>query len=361
MLLLIFTLIVSAFATCPQVGDGSVFAVVPEEPGYPEAIVIDRGHVYVTTPSRFGTAGTGPSQIYVYNQGNGNLEEQITVQGEALEAEHALSGLAVDSQGHLYAIAVGSTNFGILKFSKAGNTWTQETYATAWPSLGLPLPDGSGTIPPLPNSMAFDEDGNLLVSDSLQALIWKVPAGGGVPEVWYGPNMELAPLGASQLGANGLRFSPDREWVYLAYTGGDATSEFEIPSPGKIFRIPYVDTPSMSDLQTVWTYDVGAYADEIAFTRRGDLYVTLAGHNAVSVLDIEDPEAATLEVAERYRISGPNGSSIPFAQPAGLAFHHRRLFVVNHALWTAPTDGLFSVLEVVVEDQGDHEEHPFVP
>ena len=72
---------------------------------FPEGVLVHGSQVFVSGPARFGTAGTGPSAIQNYNRKSGALVQTITVVGEALEYEHALSNMAVDASGRIYALS----------------------------------------------------------------------------------------------------------------------------------------------------------------------------------------------------------------------------------------------------------------
>lgn len=119
----------------PKFGTITKFASVPALPGFPEGVAIDGKSVFVSGPARFGTAGTGPSAIQVYSRKTGVLQQTIFVSGEALEFEHALSNMAFDHHGRIYAL---STQLGLIRFTKQGLTYNQE-------SFGAPLPD----LPPV--------------------------------------------------------------------------------------------------------------------------------------------------------------------------------------------------------------------
>lgn len=331
MLILPFAL---AFATPPEVGSGDVLAVVPDVPGYPEALVVDRGSVFVTTPARFGTAGSGPSEVLSFQRSTGVLQEHIVITGEVLTAEHGLSGLAVDQQGDLYAL---STQLGVLRLARSGGGWTQSVYAGPLPDL-----DPADGVFPLPNDAVFDDDGWLYVSDSLQGVVWRVAPGGGAPEVWLRDPV-LASAGVAQLGVNGLRPDPDRDWLYMAVSGGPAVLPGEVSTAGSIWRVALADDPG--PLELVYTYGITDQPDGLAFTSEGLLYVVLAGANGLSVLDVGGVELDVL--------TGPTGSAVPFAQPANLAFAGGKVLVTNHAVLEPDPTGLFAVLEVGVAHQGD--------
>ena len=103
-------------------GHITTFAHVPAAPGFPEGIAVHGNSVFVSGPARFGTAGTGPSAIQVFNRKTGQLTQTISVQGEALAAEHALSNIAIDGDGDIYAL---STQLGVIRFSKHGQGYVQ--------------------------------------------------------------------------------------------------------------------------------------------------------------------------------------------------------------------------------------------
>ncbi len=142
--------------------------------------------VFVSGPARFGTAGTGPSAIQVLKRQTGQSEHLLTVVGEDLSQEHALSNIAIDGDGRIYVL---STQLGVVRFTKVGQAYVQDFYGSPLPNLptcsaALPGQACSPTTidyPPLPNDIAFDEAGNLYVTDSLQATIFRYAPGGGVP------------------------------------------------------------------------------------------------------------------------------------------------------------------------------------
>ena len=331
-------------------GRGEVFAMVPASPGFPEGIVVDDNRVFVSGPATFGTAGQGPSKISIYKRKNGKPAGVITIQGEATQFEHALSCVTTDDEGRVYAL---STQLGVVRLTEGNNgAWTQEIYAPALPMLPACNDVPAGTtcspklitpLPPIPNDLAFDEDGFLYVTDSFQATIFRVPPGGGDAEIWFQSAALVSLPGA--IGLNGLRVSPDGQEIYFSVTGTLGSGGAE----GLIFKLPRVEQPEEADLEVVHSYPAGESPDGIAFGEHGKLYVTLAGSNQISILDRFG--------AETQRISGPTGCSVPFDAPANVAFDgDGSLLVVNHALFTAdPTH--MAVLSVFVNDDGLELEH----
>ena len=345
-------------------GDGTVLAPIPAQAnfcagqpgcngGFPEGVAIAKSRVYVAGPANFGTAGKGPSVVTVLSLPNGNLITEIPIQGENLAFEHAISGLAVDGDDRVYVL---STQLGVVRLERHGNTYTQTSYAPPFPDLPVcdptPTPPCSPTffdLPPLPNEMAFDDDGFLYVTDSLQATIYRVPPGGGPATIWF-----QSPLLAGSLavplpfGANGIRVSPDRDFVYVVVSFDAAN-----PSLGRVYRVALVNAPGPGDIQLFHTFEGFVVPDSLVFGATGNLYVSLAGSSQIAVLDTSG--------AEITRISGPAGSAIPFDNPATMAFDHAKksLLVANHAIFGDPAD--FAILRVFVDDKGDPLPAPSVP
>jgi sugar lactone lactonase YvrE len=324
---------------------GSVLSPLPAAPGYPEGILVDHGRVFVAGPARFGTAGTGPSTISMFQDVTGIPLGTITIQGEDLTQEHALSCIAVDAKGRVYAL---STQLGVLRLRRSGASWVQEVYADPLPDLPPcgGAPDGSCSPtptdePPLVNDIAFDEDGHAYVTDSTQATIWRIAPGGGVPEPWF----QNAALGGFPfvpslvVGVNGVRISPDGASVYVS-----VTFSVDNPSVGRIFALPRIAAPAAKDLALVHEYPSFEGPDGFAFGAGGLLYVALAGSNEISLLYPGFGEIA--------RLSGPKNSSVPFDAPANIAFDGLgSILIANHALMSGDATH-FAVLRAFVGDPG---------
>jgi sugar lactone lactonase YvrE len=203
--------------------------------------------------------------------------------------------------------------------------------------------------PPLPNDIAFDDDGNLYLTDSFQATIWRIPAGGGQPQIWFQDSRLDTPFGA-----NGLRLSPDNTKIFFAVTA-EGVGPFGNFLGGKIYTLPLVDSPAASDLQTFHQYN-GEAPDGIAFGKSGQLYVALAApfNSGVSILA---PDAS-----EVVRLTNPVGSPIfPYDSPANIAFGKQgSLLLTNHAFATMIPSN-FTVLDVFVNDKEFPLVRPSIP
>jgi sugar lactone lactonase YvrE len=216
----------------------------------------------------------------------------------------------------------------------------QDIDAPAFPDLpmcGAAPPPCSPTpfdAPALPNDIAFDHLGRAYVSDALQATVWRIPYGGGAPEIWL-----QDPRFIGEFGANGVRIAPDGRSLYIAVTGN--------PNPGAIYRVPLVAAPTAADVELFHQFDVPG-PDGLAFGRSGRLYVTLAFTHAIAVLRPDGTEERRLTGP----MAGPDGP-IPWDNPAVLAFSWftRRVFVANHALLSADPNH-FNLFAVEVGERG---------
>lgn len=343
-------------AAAPAFGDGAVLAPIGAQAqscagqpgcngGFPEGVAVAGDRVYVAGPATFGTAGKGPSIVTVLSRANGDLITEIPIAGEQLGFEHALSGIAVDAAGDVYVL---STQLGVIRLHRHGQAYTQSSYAPPLPDLPACAPGGPTPcaptfidLPPLSNEMTFDAAGNLYVTDSLQATIFRVPAGGGAIAPWFASPLLAGNLAAPlPFGANGIKISPDRAYLYVVETFDPVD-----PSLGHVYRVPVVDAPAADSIEHVATFAGGVVPDSLTFGASGTIYVTLAGASQIAVLD---PDGT-----ERTRITGPAGSPIPFDNPATMAFDDARqsLLVTNHAIFGDPAH--FAVLRVFVGERGD--------
>lgn len=329
-------------------GDVQVLATFPADPGFPEGIAVKGNKVYVSGPARFGTAGTGPSTVVAYNRDTGALEATYTTQGEALQFEHANSCIAFDGNGKLYVL---NLQLGVYRLDTGSGQ--QEPYSTPFPDL--PACNGNNApcsptffdAPALPNDIAFDEDGTAYVTDSLQATIWRVPAGGGTPQIWF-QDARFATFPGG-VGTNGIRLSPDRSKAFVTVT-------FDQTGAGYIYTLPLVTAPQASDLAVFKAFAPTDIPDGIAFGKSGNLYVADAtpGLSGVIILGPNGAEVGRLSNAAP-------GDLAPYDSPANIAFDgHGSILVTNHAFATMIPQH-FQVLDVYVNDKGSPLSKPDLP
>src|ERR1044071_5834069 len=205
-------------------GDSKVVAPVPPS-GYPEGIAT-RGHrFYVSGPATFGQP-LGSAYVYAYVIKTGALEATypITITNP-FAGMSAASCAAFGPDGKLYVI---EPFVGVIRMDlNPGNT--QSVYAAFTPAG-----------PSLLNDLAFDDAGNLYVTDSFAATIYRIPPGGGTPTVWF-TDPRLAGDINVPFGVNGIRMDENYENVYVSVTAENGTLD------GVIYRLP-LDSPTAANL-----------------------------------------------------------------------------------------------------------------
>jgi sugar lactone lactonase YvrE len=322
-------------------GDVRVLATVPSPNAMPEGIAVRGNRVYVSGPAAFGNAGNGePSGVWEFDIATGALTNYFPAQGENLAQDHANSCIAFDGAGRLY---VNNIQLGVYRLDTT--TGAQEIYSPKLPDLPAcnpltPVTPCSPTLADvpvgaLPNDLAFDSAGNLYVTDSLQATVWRVPAGGGPAQVWF----QDARLDSPYIGTNGVRVDPTGARLFI-------THSLDFTGTGRVYTLPLVEQPTAADLQTFHTYAPGDVPDGIAFGRSGNLYVAIATPfgSGVSILRPDGTESARLK-------NPPISPVFPYDSPANIAFDkHGSLLVINHPFATMDPSH-FTVLDVYVNDK----------
>ncbi len=343
--------VLAAFAAQPTLadpkparplGDSKVLASVPA-PGYPEGIAVHKGLVYTAGPAAF-IPNTGDPKIFAFDINTGALVKTIPVLNQQPPFQ-PLSCIAFGKHDDLYVVGLQ----GIIKINL--KTGTQSVYAApfypVYPSAYNP------PAPLLLNDLAFDEEGFLYVTDTFQATIWRVPPGGGAPEVWFqDPRLD------GIFGVNGVRVNPKTKRLYVAVT-------WDGLNQGYIYSLPLTGAgvhPTALDLRLEHTYEPvfpppnGASLpaqgpDGIAFGKSGKLYVALAGFSQISVLNEDGTEETRYSgpAADPYGLPNP----LPWANPANIAFNDKAgtLLVTNHASIVPYDANLFKVFDVYVGDK----------
>lgn len=343
----------------PDVGDTEVFAVVGSGTEYPEDATVVGDEILVTGPATFGTVGWGPSLIRIYDRDDGHYVGAITITGEDTSQEHALSAGVVGPDGAFYT---NSTQLGTIRLVKSRSTgaWTQSSYSGPFPYLG-----GLG---PLPNGIVFGPSGEAYVPDSLQNVIWRIPAGGGTPTVWFqdwtvsslSPELPLLINGQGmvRIGLNDIQLSPDRRRVVFSFSGGPSgTSLIDgsvLPEKkGVVYSLPIQSTVTSANLKTHYTFQSYDQPDGLAFDEDGGLMVTLAmSDQVVRLKNFSTSSTSTID----YTLDGPT-TGTPFLQPSNLEYDDDGYwFLVNHALYEAATNPVdpFVVFRVYLGREGDN-------
>lgn len=357
-------------------GDVKVLAQVPY-PGYPEGIAVEDGKVYVAVAvAPYSSKGqdvhfpnpTEQSMLFEFDKCTGALLRQFEVNKDQLPINpRAVSHVTFDGRGRAY---VPEFQDGIFRLY-LDNQNSQELYATRVPDLpacpgGVVVPDVacSPTLTderPIMNEMAFDARGNLYLSDSNQATIWRIPPRGPLPrqaEIYFRSSRFDAEGG---FGPNGLRVSPDGKKLYIAISDDGVTPR---GARAGVYTLPLKNNPKNltdADLKLFHLYAAQDLPDGIGFGKSGLLYVVLLNPASPPPGGFVVPAGFRLPVGPFFgggvsilRRDGTEKTRITdqtmFDSPACAAFNGKgSLVVTNHAFLTGNRLKM-QVLDVFVND-----------
>jgi outer membrane protein assembly factor BamB len=334
--------------------DVRLFAHVPS-PGSPEPVVVapDRT-VYVGT----NQAGKGsdadaaaPSRVFAFSPA-GKLLRSYVLHGQPLGQDHGIQGLAQDGDGLLYVLDRSADPRVVVLDPVTG---AQRRYASFHdvPSCSAAgrTTDCSATVNDAaagPDYATFAPDGTLYVTDIDQALIWRVPRGGGRAEVWFtDPRLE------SVYGPNGIQLLGDGRTLLFVNTGSNPQAGN--PATGRLYRLPILSGGRPGTLTQLWESRPVDGPDGFALGRSGRVYLALAGASQMVVLSPTGEELARFPATPLEN----QQQEVPFNGPASVAFDGERLLVTNQGFPEGTPDS-WAVLDVFAGETGLPLFRPFV-
>jgi sugar lactone lactonase YvrE len=166
-------------------------------------------------------------------------------------------GLAVDAPGNLY-VAVATFNpatSGVYKIARDGSFER--------------LP-GTGAIA-FPNGVTLDKRGNVYVTDSILGAVWRLPAAGGEPEMWFQSTLLLGDGSAGigvPIGANGIAYRQNEIVV------GNSEGE-------RLLRIPIEPDEGAGTATILAQGSAVSFADGLAFDVHGNVWVCLIASSTI--------------------------------------------------------------------------------
>ena len=348
--LIALALLASLLAAAPTAGaqrarfDTRVLAKVPR-PGFPAmAYVHPNGRVYVGT--YVNPAGDSSRSRVLEYEPSGTLLRSWTVQGQDLSKDHGVQVATSDSKGRL--VLLDRTPARALLLDRATGKFVQyATFPNLTPCLPLQQPSGcSQTLEdrdPMANYGVWGPDGSLYVSDYLQAVVWRVPPGGGEAGVWLSDRR----LDGGEFGTTGLALGADRRTLLIGQ-GSSAGLGEPNPTTGKIYATEIQPDGSAGAMRLLWESGPADLPDGFTIARSGKLYVPLAG--AANQIAVVAPDGTELERFPSSAGDGNNGSPVPFDTPSSARFLGTRLIVANQS-FTGNRDNQ-AVLDVETGEAG---------
>src|SRR5207248_6355815 len=187
---------------------------------------------------------------------------------------------------------------------------------------GAPCSPAILDLTPMPDYAAWGPDGTLYVTDYQQAVIWRVPPGGGAAHVWFTDPQ----IGGSNFGPAGIVLLPDHRTLMFDTSGGGVTTPGN-PLTGQLYTLGMQTNGAPGALTQLWESGPKEAPDGFALARSGRVYMALVGPQTNQLVEIS---RSGQELA-RFPLdtSGSNGSPVPFDEPSSVQFDGRRMLVTN--------------------------------
>lgn len=219
------------------------------------------------------------------------------------------TGLKFGPDGYLYA---GSAGFG--PSPSAAFIWRISPSGVVTQYAAL---DANG----FPNDLAFDDHGNLFVTDPFLGLVWKIDHHTHVASVWLSDpllagNPAHPALTLHYFGVDGIAFDDKKRNLYFGNV------DF-----GEILKVDIACDGSAGDLE-VFAGDAKLLGvDGIAFDKKGTLYAAINGQDSLAAVD-DDGHVTTV------------ATGAPLDAPSSLVFGNhgndkKTLYVANFAVLRA--------------------------
>src|SRR5215213_3416181 len=312
-------------------------------PGQPEPVAIGPDNrVYVGTNQLGHGDADAPSKVFAYSL-RGNLVREYELEGQPLEEDHGIQGLALDRDGLLYALDRSADPRVVVLDPATGVQRVYARFRDVPPCTDAPDEDCSDTQldgPAGPDYATFSAWGDLYVTDIDQALIWRVPKGGGRPEIWL-TDARLE----SVYGPNGIQFMADGRTLLFVNTASNPSAGNS--TTGRLYTVPVQPDGTAGELTQVWESLPLDAPDGLAIARSGNVYIALAGASQVVLLSPGYEELARTP-------SDPAANQqeeIPMDSPGSLAFLGQRLLVSNHSAIRGDPDS-WAILDVFAGEEG---------
>ena len=273
------------------------FATLPPGTANPEGITADaQGNLFVADFDVSGNTSIG--NVVVFDR-NGRWLRTLQIK----EASNQLLGLAFHpTTGQLLVIDFGHQQV----LNGDPDDGSSSVFTT--------IPGGAAAGP---NALAFDSAGNVYISDSFQATIWRTPPTGGAPIPWIVDPDTLGTTGVPPFGANGLAFNGKETALFVANTGNDT-----------IVRIGFNGPSAEPDKPQVFVNSING-ADGLVIDGDDNLWVAA---NQADEIVVVDPTGRVIAKLGDFDGIDRHGAPVGLLFPASLVRVNNFIYVTNLAL-----------------------------
>jgi sugar lactone lactonase YvrE len=304
-------------ATAPTGFGAAQLAARVGDPGAPDGVAVDgTGRLLVATNNALIRGRQGPSKVIRYGA-DGKVDDELVVQGQAATRTSGLTGLALAADGTVLALDAAPARVLRLDLDR-GRQATLAALAdlpACAPTAASAACEHGADDRPEPRDLVVDQHGGVLVSDSGQGVIWRVPPGGRAMPWFVFPDAEAASR------PTGLALDPAGALLV-------ATTVSLQPSAGagQVQRIAVGADGGPGERTTVAEIEPLSGPMGLAVTPGGGIVVALATADAVVLLGPDGAERARLTADQVAAAAG-----VPLDGPTGLALRGRSLVVTNQS------------------------------
>jgi hypothetical protein len=325
-------------------GSVRVLAHIPQ-PGFPALPHVTAKRIFEGTYDD-PTGSPSPSRVFEYSPA-GKLLKTWTVEGQDVSQAHGVQVAANDSRRRL--ILLDKTSGRIIRLNPRNGRQTLYSRVPDLPTCTdaagkKPCSPETQDLAPMPDYAAWGPDGSLYVTDYQQAVIWRIPPGGGKARVWL-----VSPkLDGGMFGTACVLLMPDRHTLLF-----DQASNGDLPgsgnlTTGKLYQVAIKPDGRPGAPRKLWESGPADAPDGCVLARSGHIYIALAGgSNQIVELNSKGHELARF--GQQY--SGNNNSSVPYDTPSGLAWLGTDLIVGNQAFLDQNTANM-ALLNVEAGERG---------
>ena len=304
-------------------GEVQVLALIPP-PGFPAMPLVVGDRIYEGTYAN-PSGSSAPSRVLEYSTG-GELLRSWTVAGQVVSQTHGIQVAAYDSKGNL--ILLDDTSGRVIRLDPRTGAQTPYSRVADLPNCssapaGAPCSQTTLDLTPEPDYAAWGPDGSLYITDYQQAVIWKIPPGGGKATIWLSSRL----LDGGPFGTACLLMMPDHHTLLFdqASHGGLGGSN---PTTGNVYEVPIETGGRPGAIKDVWESGPADAPDGCMLAQSGDIYIAMSGFSN-QIVEISAAGQQIAAFGQPY--TGANGSSIPFDTPSGMDWVGTSLIIANQS------------------------------